>query len=130
MLAGFALNSVYNGQAGFWHSLYGFITGAGIFLVPFLLGGLGAGDLKLMAAIGAVAGPEFVLGTAVLGALIGGVMAVTVLIKKKLFWETLKQMLYYLTGRRRWADIAQESEANPGIPYGVALALGAVILAI
>ena len=54
--AGVILSTVYFGFAGLWTSLLGFIVGFLIFLLPFILGGMGAGDVKLMAAIGAVMG--------------------------------------------------------------------------
>lgn len=128
MLAGVVLNSLHNGQEGLINSIYGLITGLSIFLIPFLFGGIGAGDVKLMGAIGSLTGPAFALGTGILGSIIGGFMAVGVLIKRKILAASLKKMFHSLTGRGHLPDMFKESEYNPKIPYGVAISLGAIIL--
>ena len=65
-----------NGWAGSLWSLAGWAVGCGLFLPWFLLGGMGAGDVKLLAALGAWMGPvallPIVLLSSVVGAIIGG----------------------------------------------------------
>ena len=56
----------------------GWAVGAALFLPLFALGGMGAGDVKLLAAIGAWLGPTGALWTGLYGALAGGIMAVVV----------------------------------------------------
>src|SRR5262245_32792718 len=72
---------VYHGLAGVWPatvSAVGLAVGTLIFLPFFALGGLGAGDVKLLGAIGAWLGPTAVLSTALYTSIAGGVMAVGV----------------------------------------------------
>jgi len=57
---GVILNFLADGAPGLKTSLMGLLTGLAVFLLPFLLGGMGAGDVKLMGAIGALKGPFFV----------------------------------------------------------------------
>ncbi len=82
----------------------------------YAAGGLKAGDAKLLMAIGAVRGTNFLLVAAVYGALLGGAIAVVVL------------------ARRRLARPADGAEAptvarlmKSSIPYGVALGLGGLL---
>src|SRR2546423_165570 len=61
VVLGAALNALYFGSPGFVWSM----TGAGVMIAmlfaPFALGGIGAGDVKMMAAVGAFLGPRFAL---------------------------------------------------------------------
>jgi prepilin peptidase CpaA len=101
-LAGLAAGLVYHtagrGWAGLAWSAGGAAAGFTIFLVFYCLGGMGAGDLKLAAAFGALLGPFGILVAALLAAPIGAIMAAAFLI-----W--------------RWRVRA--------IPYAPALTLGA-----
>lgn len=56
-------------------SLAGLVAGLGLFLILHLSGSIGAGDVKLMAAVGAMIGPSGALISAVLAIVVGGVYA-------------------------------------------------------
>ena len=75
---GFALagHAWLNGIDGIFFSLAGLGTGLGLFLFIYLAGGIGAGDVKLMASIGAFVGVYGVLSCAWIGILIGGLYAI------------------------------------------------------
>ena len=75
---GFALagHTWLNGIDGFVFSLAGFGTGLGLFFFIYLAGGIGAGDVKLMASIGAFIGVYGVLSCAWIAMIIGGIYAV------------------------------------------------------
>jgi prepilin peptidase CpaA len=71
----------------FRHGPFGLATAAGgtllgfaVFLVFYLLGGMGGGDVKLMAAFGALLGPLGILVAALLAAMIGGLTAASSLL--------------------------------------------------
>jgi prepilin peptidase CpaA len=74
---GFALaaHTWLNGVQGTLFSLAGLGAGLGLLLLVYLAGGIGAGDVKLMAAVGAMVGPYGVLSVALLSALAGGLYA-------------------------------------------------------
>ncbi len=76
--AGFVLHVLNGGTAGAWTSIAGALVGFALFVVFFLAGGMGAGDVKLFAAIGALLGPQSTLLVFVLTGLIGGLVAVVV----------------------------------------------------
>lgn len=66
----------------FIFSISGFLTGIGIYFIPFAVGGFGAGDVKLMGAVGAFMGPKFTLWSGIYSFIIGGLLAVLVLLIK------------------------------------------------
>lgn len=77
--AGLLLNLAFNGTSGLLTALQGFGVGLGLLLIPYLMGGIGGGDVKLLAAIGALMGPLFIAKTMLFGALAGGAMALVIL---------------------------------------------------
>jgi prepilin peptidase CpaA len=129
ILAGLALHAALGGWHGLGDSaLAGLIAGA-IFLIFFLAGGMGAGDVKLMAAVGAFAGlsalPTVMIATAIAGA----VFAVAVAISRGLFRETLRNVLELLRHHSR-NGIAPHAELNLGnartlrLPFALPIAAG------
>lgn len=75
MLAGFAVPVWMHGWHGFWQSLEGFALGALVYGMLSWIGGMGMGDVKLVAAIGAWIGPQQLILAMLLIAMAGGVMA-------------------------------------------------------
>jgi prepilin peptidase CpaA len=67
------------GAAGLMIAAAGTAIGFSIFLLFYVLGGMGGGDIKLMAAFGALLGPSGILRAALLTALIGALLAAAVL---------------------------------------------------
>lgn len=99
MLLGLSLNSILppgtglfsepGGAIGFVLALEGAALGLAMLLPLYAFGAMGAGDVKLMAMIGAFLGPEQIFGTALLSLLCGGVLSLAVSI-----WSgSLLQML-------------------------------------
>jgi prepilin peptidase CpaA len=122
-------------------SLWMGLAGAGIALllslVLFLAGGMGGGDVKLLAAVGAFLGPDRLWPALLVMALTGGVMAAWVILRRGAAPETAANLktLWITFGRRTFTGWkGSESEAaltldTPGaltVPYGVAIAVGAV----
>jgi prepilin peptidase CpaA len=77
-LTGSVYQFASGGIDGLGHSALGWLLGAVIFILPFALGGLGGGDVKLLAALGAWLGPADVLWLSLYTGVAGGVMAVVV----------------------------------------------------
>lgn len=75
IVAGFAVQGSYSGTAGLATGTWGLLTGFGLLIVPWLMHGMGAGDVKLMAAIGVWLGPLLTFYSFALGAIIGGITA-------------------------------------------------------
>jgi len=75
---GFALQVWYSGLQGGLTSLAGVALGLGILIVFFIAGGMGAGDVKLFGAIGALVGPQALILVFVFTGLLGGLAAAAV----------------------------------------------------
>src|SRR5262245_4291949 len=75
---GLIYHLVSGGFDGFGQSAAGWVIGALVFVVPFALRGLGGGDVKLLAALGAWIGPGDVVWLALYTGIAGGAMAIVV----------------------------------------------------
>ena len=105
------------------------IAGIAFFIIPYLMGGMGAGDAKLVGAIGAIIGPKGVLIASLFTAIAGGVYALIVfLFNTQYFKNFIKRSA--LTAKtfaytRHLIPIpVDESIKKPKLCYGVAIAIG------
>lgn len=121
-LLGVLANTFLYGWSGLSHSALGWAAGAGILLLPFMLGAMGAGDVKLLAAIGALKGPQFVLVAALYACVTGGLLAVYYLVRERRLSWTLR----YLAVGWLWALQGKRSSAG-SVPYAPAIAAGVVL---
>jgi prepilin peptidase CpaA len=106
-------------------SFLGFALGLVLMLPGYRLGATGAGDVKLMAAVGAIVGPALVVTAFFCTAIAGGALAVIVAVKRRRLGETLTG-----TGRLIGADGRQQIKtagASSRFAYGPAIAIGSVI---
>ena len=117
-----------SGYAGLIFCLKGFCIGILLLLLPFIMGGIGAGDVKLLAVIGAIKGSVFVFNTFLWMAIWGGVIAVIILISKKRLKETVSRLrqgaILASLGMVRFSESLNKKEFSIDYPYGVAIALG------
>jgi prepilin peptidase CpaA len=74
VVAALVLQTLDGGAAGAGASLAGLLLAGGALVVPFALGGVGAGDVKMMAAVGALLGPSLAVRALLLGMALGGVV--------------------------------------------------------
>ena len=74
ILIGVLFNFITGGVSGLLQSVCGLLSGLLIFFLPFAMGGMGAGDVKLMGAIGALMDWRFTVMTALYSAFVGGIM--------------------------------------------------------
>jgi prepilin peptidase CpaA len=119
-----------DGLSGLTSSILGALVGLSILLIPYLMGGMGAGDVKLLAVVGAINGIQFVLITTLYMAIAGGVIGIFILLFRKGFIYRLKQLYYFIAFRRQGINmlIGIDKEAmSTTYPYGVAIAVGAVL---
>lgn len=127
LFSGVAIHCAYFGLSGLASSLMGCFAGF-FFLFPFyLLGAMGAGDVKFMMAVGALKGAGFVLFGGLYGAVIGGIAAVIVLAGQKRLIKTLKDIflsLYVLITARTPESLKPGPGQKTCLPYTVFLSLG------
>jgi prepilin peptidase CpaA len=125
MVLGLILSYAAGGGHGILMSFTGLFTGLALLLIIFLAGGIGAGDVKLLGAIGALKGTVFVLWTMFYTGLIGGIMAFALLIWKGKLLATFKNLFAFLRHPVK-AHGNQKPEERIYLPYGVAISLGSV----
>jgi prepilin peptidase CpaA len=109
------------GQNGIWtgtlHALGGATVGFAVFLIFYLMGGMGGGDVKLMAGFGALLGLPGVLWAALWTAAFGGVIALGAVA-----WQAARQLIR--RGVRRAEAEGDIGERQESIPYAPAIVLG------
>jgi len=132
-VAGLIFNLLTHGLAGLADGFLGMLLGFGCLILPYLWGGMGAGDVKALAAVGAWLGPKLTLYLFCYMGIAGGVMAVGTLIWQGLLWQKIKQGWVFLVNlvlsRPAGPPPAPSpAELTKGIPYGVAIALGMAVL--
>jgi prepilin peptidase CpaA len=123
-----------NGWSGLKTSLLG--AGLGLLLLlPFVfLRSLGAGDWKLAGALGAFVGWEGLVDLLVGSVFVAGVMALGLVIYKRRFKETMRNigslLASMLTLRKPGAEVSLDNPQSLKVPYGVALALTTLLFSI
>jgi prepilin peptidase CpaA len=132
MVAGITLNWLTKGPAGALSSVGGLAILMAILLPPFALGGIGAGDVKMMGAVGALLGPPLGLASLLTGMLLGGVVTGIHLARRARLREKLiaTAMMVGAAVRQQSVTPLRLSDAAPDaitLPYGVPLGLGTLL---
>lgn len=133
MGTGLASAFLQHGASGCGWAVAGLVVGGLLLLPAFVLGGMGAGDVKLLAGVGAYIGPVAVFQSFLLTALFGAVLAVALLVLKKRSLALLRQQAesFWLTWitRRNHIFFGTENPDDPvRLPYAVPISLGAIAL--
>jgi prepilin peptidase CpaA len=128
-LAGLAYHLLNGGWQGGLASLGGWAVGIAIFLVPFALGGLGAGDVKLLGALGAWLGAGPVVWVALYTGVAGGVLALIIAFAGGYFEQAIANLhrlfLHWrLNGIRPLAEVTLEHSRGPRLAYAVPILAG------
>jgi len=118
--------------AGGGHAVLGLFAGLAVFFPLFALGAMGAGDVKLMAAIGAWIGWKSIIYVALYGSLAGGALAVIVALRKNYLRQALRNMrmlaMYWrIEGIKPFPPLTLESTHSVRLPYAVAIAAGLAV---
>jgi prepilin peptidase CpaA len=126
MLLGLIAQVCLSGRDGLLMGPAGLLLGGAIFLVLYLLRTMGAGDVKLMAAVGAVAGPKGIVEIALYSAIAGGVIALGIAVLKGRLRRTIENVGHIVR-----FHAALGAEAHPTVnlenPEALRFAYGAAI---
>ena len=129
LLAALAAQFLMLGWPGLKSGLVGVLAGGGIFYLVFVVGGMGGGDVKLMAAVGAWAGAAQTVVVLIAAAITGGILAVGFMIFQRrvrvILLNTMELIRHHLTSGLRPHPVLNIRE--PGllrVPYGLAIAMG------
>jgi prepilin peptidase CpaA len=130
--AAVAVHTLAGGVGGLGTSVGGWLLGAALFLPFFALGGMGAGDVKLLAALGAWLGPRDILWVAIYASMAGGVMAVVVALGSGYLRTALRNVrnlvtYWALVGPRPVPGMTLEESKAPRQAYAVPIFAGTVV---
>jgi prepilin peptidase CpaA len=133
ILAGFAVNYFASGVPGLKTAGLGFLASV-LFLIPFMLGFLGGGDVKLMAAVGTFAGAGNLLVIFVLEAILGGVVALIGVIARgrvrRTFFNIGRIIRLLAQGKAPYTEspeLEAGNEASFGMPRAVTIATATLL---
>ena len=134
VLATLITGLTFNFTVGGWRGVLSSIGGCALaFVLMFMLhvfGAMGAGDVKLFAAIGSILGANLVLPTFVIVVLTGGLLALVVVAKSGAFSTTCHRVLQILVGFLpgwQMPKFSVPADRRLTIPYGAAITIGAII---
>jgi len=132
---GLALNAGLSGWEGLRSGLEGAGIGLGVLLIPVIMRGIGAGDLKLMGSLGAILGPWKLVDVLFVSIMIAGIMAVIEIVRKRRVKETLSNLGVLVRAfatfglGAREGIVTLDNPASLRLPFGVATAVAMVIVA-
>ena len=129
MIAGIALQTIFHHLLGFLQSIEGGLLFGGIFLLFYVVRAMGAGDVKLAAALGCLVGPSASFKVMTATAIAGGALAIVIMIFKGRVVETLRNTLHITIfharhGLKEHPTVNLKNPKAARMPYGLAFALG------
>ena len=125
MAFGLAINSIHAGPEGAKWSLAGWAVAFGFFFLPYIMGGLKAGDIKLLCAIGSMKGPAFAFFSCLATAVAGGLVASVILMKRRaLVSEAGKMGQEFVNFVFFKVPMRLDEGKSSAFPYGAAIAAG------
>lgn len=130
--AALVAHSVLPAGHGLSAAVGGALTGLAVFLPIFALGGLGGGDVKLMAALGAWLGWERSVWMALYTAIAGGVLALAWAFSQGYLRRAFSNLralgtLWLVAGVRPMPDLTLEAGRGPRLPYAVPILAGVLL---
>lgn len=125
--------SPYPGWEGLCYSLLGTVVGLALLMPAYAIGGMGAGDVKLLAGVGAWMWPTVTCYAFAVSALVGGVIAIGMVLWKG-SWGKHKAQFFFILNEistvkdpEKLAEIAAERKSRMFLlPYGIPIAIGSI----
>jgi prepilin peptidase CpaA len=135
IVCGLLLRACLAGWHGLGQGLAGMLLGGGIFFLFFLVRGMGAGDVKLIAAVSAWVGIQSTLPVLIATAIAGGVLALYYMIFNKRVGRTLQNLgeiarFHFTSGIKPHPELDARDPSAIQVPYGLAIAFGTIYLLI
>jgi prepilin peptidase CpaA len=132
-LGGMAFAAWTGGAPALLWSLGGAAVGLSLLLPLYAIGGMGAGDVKLLAGVGAWIGPSLTVGAFATSAIVGGVMALAMIAWSGQFarhwvrFQVIGHEILTVRDPAKLAGLAAERKPNMMLlPYGIPLAVGSI----
>ncbi len=127
-----AFHAATAGASGLAVSAGGWLLGAALFFPIFALRGMGAGDVKLLAAVGAWLGPAQVIWVALITSVAGGVLGLVVAASHgylRTAWSNILSLLmqWRVSGIRPVEKMTLSGHRGPRLAYAVPIAVGTLV---
>lgn len=133
VVLGLTVNTLLFARHGFIMAALGIAFAAVVYVPLYLIRGMGAGDVKLMAAVGAIAGPWNWFGIFVATALLGGVVSLVFVACKRRFHQTFfnvalvaTELCHFRLPSKSNAQLDIRDPHALGMPHGMLIAIGAI----
>lgn len=126
LLAGVTLNALSDGVPGLWLAISGALAGLAVFLPLYLLKGMGAGDVKLMAAVGSFVGPLDAAWAAAMTLALGALIALGIVVRRR-FLSRPARLEAVLADNTSLTPTPAASLRKERFPYAVAIAGGTIL---
>jgi prepilin peptidase CpaA len=131
-LTALLVHGVTGGWSGLASGVGGWLLGAALFFPIFALRGMGAGDVKLLAAVGAWLGPAQVIWVALLTSVAGGVLGLAVAFSYGYGLTAIRNVKALLLhwrvfGVRPLPQVTLEAAKGPRLAYAVPIAIGTMV---
>jgi prepilin peptidase CpaA len=122
-----------SGLAGVATSVGGWAVGCALFLPWFVLGGMGAGDVKLLAALGAWLGPADAAWLALYSGIAGGIFGLLVALATGYVGQSVRNlwgllMFWRVAGVRPLPELTLATAKGPRLPYAIPITAGVVVV--
>ena len=132
MAVALSYHCLRDGLDGLIFSGGGLALGTVFFILPYLMGGMGAGDAKLMGAVGAIIGPYGVFVACLLTAIVGGFYSLLTLLSnlqysRGLITRSAMTLKAFALTKQFIPIPAPEDEKKPKLCYGLAIAIGTIL---
>lgn len=130
--AGIAFHAATAGWEGVGAALLGWFVGVAMFFPVFVLRGMGAGDLKLLGAVGAWVGAWTVLRVGVFSAVAGGAAGVLLALFSGYLGAAFRNLRFVLTswyvgGIRPVHEVTLDGNRGPRLAYAIPIAIGTMV---
>lgn len=134
IISGWAYSCFYFGWDGLGWSLMGTVVGLGLLLPAYAIGGMGAGDVKLLAGVGAWMHATHTFWAFAVSVIVGAILAVLMVAYRRAWgkharqFRTILEEIVTIRDPNELAAIAAERKGSMLLlPYGIPIAIGSII---
>lgn len=130
LILGVITNTAFLGPPGIIRSFKGILLVFILVIVPYIIGGIGGGDVKMLAAIGSIGGHLFAVRTIVFTAIIGAIISFCILVYEKRLKTGLANVWKYICSTvliQRVIVIEESKDKIVYFPYGIAISAGTIL---
>lgn len=133
VISGWVYSTTYYGWEGLAWSLVGTVVGLALLMPAYAIGGMGAGDVKLLAGVGAWVWATVTFYAFCVSAIFGGIIAVAMVLAKKSwdkhrnqFWAIFNEIMTIRNPDELSAIAAERKSSMLLLPYGIPIAMGTI----